>query len=233
MLSIGISEIIIRKITLVFAYLLTASFVGYFRTWIVLKASNDRLAVDEYEDDLTFNPMAHLDPVGFIVLLFFNIGWLKSLFIDRSMLSGKFAVLRGLVATYADTLIHIFLTIIGIVTLTYFYGSVAQLALNCTILIPNFSYYYHLAQNAAPQNSSLVIALFFIFFAFIQLNMMLAGLTFAFNSVRYAFFPNKDSLLTHNPLMYMLASLVFFFIVVTPVTQLVLHSGIMASKCIL
>ena len=56
------------------AILLTLT-IHEFSHALVGKLRGDKTAV--YEGRLTLNPMAHLDPTGFILLLLFGFGWAK------------------------------------------------------------------------------------------------------------------------------------------------------------
>jgi len=150
--------------------------------------------------------------------------------IDKSAIRGKHAKLKQILAYYSDTITHIIFSFLGIIALVVFFGESARCALKYALSLRDFSCYYYLAQNA-PNVSSLVLSFSFILFAFTRLNILLSGLTFAFNTLRYAFFSNRESIMSYNPLYYMLFSFLFFIFVVRPVGGLVLYSGLLLSKC--
>ncbi len=227
MITVGTSEIIIGTIATVLAYGFTASIVGWFRAWVALQMGDDTPERDGY---LTFNPFVHTDIIGFFCFIFLQFGWFKSIVIDKSAIRGKHAKLKQILAYYSDTITHIIFSFLGIIALVVFFGESARCALKYALSLRDFSCYYYLAQNA-PNVSSFVLSLSFILFAFTRLNILLSGLTFAFNTLRYAFFSNRESIMSYNPLYYMLFSFLFFIFVARPVGGLVLYSGLLLSKC--
>jgi len=72
MINVELAQFLLTTISFVFAYLICATLVGAFRAWVVDKLGDP---TPRQLGFLTLNPMAHIDPLGLIFLLYFHFGW--------------------------------------------------------------------------------------------------------------------------------------------------------------
>jgi len=228
MLSIEFFEFITGIIATIIAYGFIASAVGYFKAWVALQVGDSGPADDGF---LTLNPIPHVDIVGFFCFLFLGIGWFQSIPIDRSVIRGKYKKLKSIMAFYSNTFMHIILSFLGIILLKIFFGVSGPQVLDCSLRAQNFACYYYLAQHA-HNFSSIALAGSFVLLAFSRLNILLAGLTFARNTIRYTLFPNKGQMPEYGLLYTFVISILFFMLVARPVGHLVFCSGMFLSSCL-
>ncbi len=73
-LSNNMSNMLINKLIIIPGLLLFFSFRGFFQAWVARKLGDETPANMGF---LTMNPMAHIDPIGFICMLLVGIGFGK------------------------------------------------------------------------------------------------------------------------------------------------------------
>ncbi|MBR5280763.1 MAG: site-2 protease family protein [Clostridia bacterium] len=73
-LSNNMSNMLIEKLIIIPGLLLFFSFRGFFQAWVARKLGDETPANMGF---LTMNPMAHIDPIGFICMLLVGIGFGK------------------------------------------------------------------------------------------------------------------------------------------------------------
>src|SRR5579872_4497027 len=95
MINLRFIELIISYSTLVVAYVICTVLAGYFQAWVAKKAGD---TTAEEAGFLTFNPMAHIDPIGALCLLFLHIGWGRFMPINAFMLRNNFFLLLVLLS---------------------------------------------------------------------------------------------------------------------------------------
>ncbi len=229
MFTVEFSELMIGAIATIIAYGFIASMVGCFKAWVALQMGDDTPVDDGF---LTLNPLPHVDIFGFLCFLFLGIGWFKAITIDRSEIHGKYKRLKGIVAFYSNTFLHVLFSFLGILLLRLLFGVPGPCALGCALHAENFSCYYYLAQQAHNLSSFALVGSF-ILFAFTRLNILLAGLTFAINTIRYLIFPERGSMPEYGPLYTFVISILFLMLVARPVGYLVFRSGMFLSSCVI
>lgn len=75
------SEEILNTILLIPGILLAFTFHEYAHAWVAYKLGDK---TPKFQGRLTFNPMSHIDPLGFIMILLFNFGWAKPVQVNPS-----------------------------------------------------------------------------------------------------------------------------------------------------
>jgi hypothetical protein len=162
MVSVKIVQQLISILTLFLAYFLVISPIGYFRAWV------SRRMGDSTGQDLgflTLNPLAHIDLVGILVLIFFGVGWGKHVPINPMHITYPYRWPKLVAAYFSDTFAHLVLATVA-------------LLIFITILGPQ-----SLGIYATIPVSSLSISLARIIIAFINLNIFLAAISLVINAV--------------------------------------------------
>lgn len=101
-----IREYLLDTILIIPAMLLAITFQGYAKARVAYKLGDKS---QKFKGRLTSNPLAHIDPIGFIMLLVFHFGWSKSVDIDTRALKNyrKDMLKISLAAPIANLLIAI------------------------------------------------------------------------------------------------------------------------------
>ena len=79
MFSLKSMESIISLMTIVLAYFFVATIAGFFRAWVARAMGDD---TPERMGFLNFNPLVHIDPMGFFLMIFLGFGWVKHVIIN-------------------------------------------------------------------------------------------------------------------------------------------------------
>lgn len=118
-LSSNMSNMLIEKLIIIPGLLLFFSFRGFFQAWVARKLGDETPANMGF---LTMNPLAHIDPIGFICMLLAGIGFGKSIqFSSRNYKNLKrdgaiqilSAPLAGLIMAFVMYFLYAVLYIIG------------------------------------------------------------------------------------------------------------------------
>jgi len=131
MLGLSLSDVIIRVITLVIAL----SFHEFSHAWVANAFGDD---TPRANGRLTLNPLAHLDPIGSLMLILVGFGWAKPVPIDPYQLNRRSpsAVLWvSLAGPFSNFILAAFAAIplrFGLIALTY--TSSSQLSLQNFLL---------------------------------------------------------------------------------------------------
>lgn len=103
---------ITRFLTAFIAYLCAIIPAGYMRAWVAKKCGD---STAEDAGFLTFNPFTHIDPIGFIMLVFFNIGWGRQIPVNPLNIEGPWRKTKIALALFSDALTHFVLASIALV----------------------------------------------------------------------------------------------------------------------
>lgn len=101
------SSFLLNTVLIIPAMMLALTFQGYARAYSAYKLGDKS---QKFKGRLTTNPLAHIDPLGFIMLLLVHFGWSKSVDIDtRSLKNYKKDMLKiSLAAPLANLLVAVF-----------------------------------------------------------------------------------------------------------------------------
>jgi len=157
MFSLSTSSSIASFITFFLAYLLAIGPMGFFNA-LIGKIVGDTRAEDR--GLLTLDPLAHIDPIGFLFFLFCGIGWSKIIPIQIDLITDPYRKLKIAVALFGETVLGLLLALLGI-----FIGLVLGLR-------------PYQAISAEP--SSLLIAMQMVLFSFIFLVLFIAVARFLY-----------------------------------------------------
>lgn len=155
-------------LTLLLAYVLAITPAGWVRAYVAKRMGND---VPEQMGFLSFDPIDHFDPVGFLFLVFsryffgFIIGWGRHIPINADDFYGSHARLRYVITVLSDVIMHLVLATIAMATLAILFGPSMEVVEPSSLLL-SFGY---------------VLSVFFylnIFFAVISLvSTMIVNIT--------------------------------------------------------
>jgi len=164
MLSLKNIETIRELLTLVLAYFPLVTVAGTFKAWIAKLMGDD---TPEQMGFLTFSPLTHLDPIGFLFLLLFKFGWGRHIPINPFNITGRFRALKLLIAYLSDSFANFAMATTALVSLFVYFGPDVLFISN----LRSFASVY-------PHASSFSIALGLIMSSMVYLNVILAALNF-------------------------------------------------------
>lgn len=165
MINVQIAQSLISLISFVVAYIISVTLAGCFTSWVALKMG------DETPADLgfiTLNPLMHLDLMGFIFMILFRFGWGRFIPINPHNITGRFAILKRVVAFLAEPFSYMFIAILSLVGVIALMGK--------EVLFASAGFF-----DAFPGISSYSFAISLIVTSMIFVNVMLAVITFLVN----------------------------------------------------
>src|SRR5688572_9251491 len=114
MIAARVIEVLICLSALLAAYLITETLSGAFRAWLS-QALGDPTAA--YEGLLTLNPIAHIDPIGIILLFLVGFGWGRSIPLDFSFIQEPYRRLKCILISFSDAFSHLCIALFALVAL--------------------------------------------------------------------------------------------------------------------
>ena len=178
MITLRTVELIIGVLTVIIAYIISATTAGYFQAWFAKKMGDD---TPESAGFLTWNPLAHIDPIGAFCLFFLGVGWGKFIPISPASFRSKF---RMFLVFLAKPIAYVTIAFISLLVLLYLFGlEVLNVAMGMVL-----SEYVSLVTLAKvyPESSSLVLAIALILVMMIYIGVLFAVLNFILGGFRYA-----------------------------------------------
>ncbi len=185
MLNTVALEQIFVYVILVAVYLFSTSFAGFF------KALTAKLLGDDSAEKLgflTLNPLAHLDPIGFIILLYNKtFGWGKEIPLNPYNFHYKWRALITFCVSISPAIGSFLLTLLSLIIFIYqFIGATA-----CS---PDFGIHYFLKHLLPlqkfslifPHYSSLKLVLGMFLVHMIIFNAILGALTIIIQTIKHA-----------------------------------------------
>lgn len=115
---------ITRFLTLFLAYLCAVIPANYVRSWVA-KKFGDSTAEDA--GFLTFDPFIHIDPIGFICLAFFGLGWGRQTPVNPLNMTGKYRNTKIGITLFSGVLTNFILAIVALTALIVFFGTQVEL----------------------------------------------------------------------------------------------------------
>ncbi|QQR53538.1 hypothetical protein IPH25_01580 [bacterium] len=117
MVDVKTIELLIRLISFSFAYVLVSTIPSAIRSRVATYFGDD---TSEQLGLSSFNPVNHLDIVGFLVLMFSTvwgslIGWGRNLITNPFGVYGPYKKLKLIVIYYTDVVVHFLMACIGII----------------------------------------------------------------------------------------------------------------------
>ena len=165
--------------TLVFfiAYLVVITPAGYVRAWVADKLGD----YTPYDAGfLTLNPLPHISPVGLIFLCISYFGWPRYILINPYNIHGYYRPVRWLTAYFSDTVMYLFMGLVGLVLLIVQCGTSILYAASMMIYYADCKTHLFLARMY-PHFSSFTIDIAFILIAITYLSIALAVVNFIMN----------------------------------------------------
>ncbi|MFC1842405.1 hypothetical protein ACFLYU_01985 [Candidatus Dependentiae bacterium] len=199
MFSLEIIQSIVGLVTIVLAYFLVVTISGCFRAWVAVKMGDETPA---YMGFLKFSPLKHLDPFGFIFLIFLGFGWGRYIPIMPFNITGRFRKLKILIANFSDIFANLALATISLIGLIIYFGvDVLRLSLPMMFLdslravdhsgifglVKGISSIKALLEVAYPTSSSFAISMVMITIATMYLSVLLAALNFIISGFGYVY----------------------------------------------
>jgi len=180
-INVQTADAIVSAGSFIVAYAISVVIAGVLSAWIIdwLGDPTPRLL-----GLLSFNPLAHIDFLGFACLFLLGIGWGTTVPVDPEKINSPFHRLKVFIAFLIDGIIHVILGIAGFIMLTSFIGP-ASFSVTRS-LIERYHFLTHRTiVSVYPSLSSLDIVLVYIAISFIFVNTMLAMWAFIGNTIRY------------------------------------------------
>lgn len=187
MIPLHTVELFISVITFFIAYLAVITLANVFRTWVAERMGDDTGIQLGF---LTFNPFFHIDPIGIFCLFIFYFGWGRMVPIYPLNIHGPYRSLKLAVAYLSDFFMHFILSTLGIIILLGIFDVNIIVVMRYMVLTHNVS---HLPiANMYPFVSSSMVAVGFVVFSFVYLNVVLGVLNFIINLSTYLLYICSD-----------------------------------------
>lgn len=165
MINVQIAQSLISLISFVVAYILSVTLAGCFTSWVALKMGDETPAECGF---ISLNPLMHLDAMGLLFMILFRFGWGRFIPINPHNITGRFRVLKRLVAFLAEPFSYIAISIMSLVSVVALMGK--------EVLCASAGFF-----DAFPHVSSYSFAISIIVMSMIFVNVMLAMITFLVN----------------------------------------------------
>lgn len=165
MINVQIAQSLISLISFVIAYIISVTLAGCFTSWVALKMGDETPAECGF---ISLNPLMHLDVMGFLFMILFRFGWGRFIPINPHNITGRFRVLKRLVAFLAEPFSYIAISIMSLVSVVALMGK--------EVLCASAGFF-----DAFPHISSYSFAISIIVMSMIFVNVMLAMITFLVN----------------------------------------------------
>lgn len=165
MINVQIAQSLISLISFVLAYIISVTLAGYFTSWVALKMGDETPADYGF---ITLNPLMHLDMMGLLFMILFRFGWGRFIPINPHNITGRFAILKRIIAFLAEPFSYMVIAILSLVSIVALMGK--------EVLYAAAGFF-----NAFPGVSSYSFAISLIIGSMIFVNVMLAVITFLVN----------------------------------------------------
>lgn len=214
-------EFFISLITLVMAYLIAVTFAGAARAWVA-RAFGDDTA--ESLGLLTLNPLAHIDFLGGLFLLFFGFGWGRNIPINPFKIHGPFRKLKIAFAYLSNTIAHLIMASVVFTSLIFTFG-LRVLGLAIPMIYTGQLLQSQFA-NAYPDSSSFVITLGLVGIALIFLNVLLAVLDFIislFSLLAFTVLEHSPAYTKYRDILMIVIPMLMIYFFINPLRLLVVR----------
>ena len=103
------------KVTLsmILAYGFSVTIAGSIKAWVAKKAGD---YTPEHTGFLTLDPIAHIDPIGMLFMLFAGFGWGRYITINPHNINPPYRDIKIISTYYTTSIVHILLSVLSILT---------------------------------------------------------------------------------------------------------------------
>jgi hypothetical protein len=173
-------EWILTLVAFVFAYFFSVTLTGYLQTKVSSTLGDDTATDAGF---LSLNPLAHLDVIGFALLVLMGFGWGRFVPLDPYAIHGrnrnaKLAVLYG-----SEALLSLAIATSAFLLLVFFLGP-AQFKL-MREMFGSHSVPLRKLSMLYPESSSLILVISLFLMALVFFNTFIATLSLILNGFRY------------------------------------------------
>lgn len=169
--SASYANALVLSISLAFACCIVITITQIFKTWVAFKLGDSTPIENGF---LSLNPLDHIDPIGAFCLLFFGLGWGKTVPINPLNIHGRFRNLKIFTAYMSDIIAYIVIGIISMVFLALLFDkNIIGISLY-QLMYKGLS--YQTLHYAYPGYSSISIALGFIAICSLYLSITIGTL---------------------------------------------------------
>ena len=186
MLSIIHVENIFTFIILTGAYLFSVTLSGWIEAWIAKKMGDDTA---ERSGLLSLNPLAHLDPFGFLILLYnTKFGWGKDIPVNPYNLGHSYRFLKLLIVYLSEVVMYITIAFTSLVIFTYtFIGPIGSSPEFGNEMFLSYFVPLHAFAKIFPHYSSLMLVFGMFLARLILFNIIIAAIKLPIKLVRLGF----------------------------------------------
>jgi hypothetical protein len=198
-------------LTLFLAYLVVATLSGCFAAWVAGRMG-DHTA--EYAGLLTLNPIAHIDPIGVILLVLFGFGWGRHVPVNPYFIESPHEKLKTAVAMYASTFMQLIIAVSSLFILLILFDvkiieQVQPMLFTGDIYLPQIAQFY-------PNHSSLTLVVGALLVAIVYLAALLAVIDFLLNSFKLVLHLFTNVQMHDDFLLFIIPMLIIYFLFVGP-----------------
>ena len=186
-MNLQFAESLATIISLIFAYTASISLNGYLQSLIAKKMGDD---TPEEAGFLTLNPLNHIHPLGFILLILTKFGWGRSIPFNPTHIRGPGRTLKVALLFGLEAIISILMAIVSLVALLAIFDLnslrfVLQMMVSENVPVYELSHSY-------TGHSSIYVGLGLILVAFVFFNVFMATLSIIVNGLRFFLFLGID-----------------------------------------
>lgn len=182
MFTLSNAEYIISLVLLILAYALSITINGVLQTWFADKMGDDTAKEAGYD---SWNPIVHVDPIGFVALIIFKLGWPRFIPITPGNIYRQNFTLRLFLVHALEALIAFLLAFVAFILLLSFFDPQS-----IRFLIEIIFFRYNISLSVVTQvlnqySSAAILGAIFLI-SFIMLNVFIAALSLILNGFRFA-----------------------------------------------
>lgn len=165
------ADTLIFYISLVLAYIVVVMLAHYFKAWVALQLGDSTAAESGF---LSLNPTDHTDPIGFMCLFLFGLGWGRNVPINALNIHGRYRSAKIMLAYLSDGIAYLGIGIACMLLLGILFDGV--MIPQSVGLIKHNMVSYQALHSLYPDYSSCIIAIGFIALCAMYLTIMLGAL---------------------------------------------------------
>lgn len=180
MIHLSDVESIATVITLIFAYAVSCTLSGAAQAWVALKNGDDSAAEEGY---LSLNPIAHINGIGILSVIFFRLGWGNPIPVNAAHIYHNRRLARLAAIFGSEVIVYVTLALFSIFFAVFFFGSYP---IACTLrMLVDHTIPLRALSAQYTNHSSLAIVGAMMLVAFAFFNVFAASLSVILNGVRY------------------------------------------------
>lgn len=228
LLSLQFAEKIITIILLLLSYAISATFSEAGQAWIAKKMGDDTA---ERNGWLTLNPLAHVDAIGALFVIFFGIAWIRFINLSQNF-DGAYKTLKKLVIYFSHGFINFLIAFIALVILVLRFGQ-QSLVPAINMFLVEYAPLSAFAQMY-PDRNSLDIVFALLLISLVTYTIIIASISLIANGIYSLLLRREDYVKPNTLILIWFLAFIFILFLANPLRiflmQLISKSALVISN---